>query len=296
MTLKVLVVDDSKVNTRLLTEILKAEGLEVFSTNNSQKALETARVVNPDLILLDIMMPELDGFTICKLLKATFELQDIPVIMVTAKKDRFDIKHALELGAFDYIKIPFDEIEVVARVKSALRYKEQHDRLKELATRDSLTGLYNHSLLMELFEKELAKGARKGNSLSFAMIDIDHFKAINDSYGHLTGDIVLKEISRILVESTRIGDIIGRYGGEEFGLVLPQVTKEQASVICERIRQNIENYKFSVGNTTIKITSSIGFCLETPDQLVDKRSMIKKADDALYSAKKNGRNIVQFAC
>lgn len=218
---KVLVVDDHKLNVKLLTDILEDEDFIVYSTDNGLSVLEMTLKFLPDVILLDIMMPGLDGFEVCKLLKENDEVNDIPIIMVTAKAEGIDVKKALEYGAFDYIKKPIDEIEVIARIQSALRFKQSQDLLKELAMKDRLTGLYNHALLVELFEKELAKQQRNDGDIAFVMIDVDHFKRINDTYGHTSGNIVLKELASILKNSVRKGDIVSRYGGEEFGLVLP---------------------------------------------------------------------------
>lgn len=294
MNKKVLVVDDNYLNIRLLTNILEDENFKVFSTDNGLSVLEIASRVKPDIILLDIMMPGLDGFEVCKLLKDDSEVKDIPVIMVTAKTDGIDIKKSLELGAFDYVKKPIDEIEIVARIRSALRLKQQHDKLRELAVKDYLTGLYNHALLIELLDKELAKQQRLNGSISFAMIDIDYFKEINDTYGHVVGNIVLKEVSNILINSVRRGDIVARYGGEEFGIVIPEVDKEGAFQLCERIRRNMEEYDFDIGSEIIKLTVSIGVFFKDKEEIITGSEIIEKADEELYNAKRNGRNRVEI--
>ncbi|MCO5385720.1 MAG: response regulator [Desulfosporosinus sp.] len=219
---KVLVVDDHKLNVKLLTDILEDEDFIVYSTDNGLSVLEMTLKFLPDVILLDIMMPGLDGFEVCKLLKENDEVNDIPIIMVTAKAEGIDVKKALEYGAFDYIKKPIDEIEVIARIQSALRFKQSQDLLKELAMKDRLTGLYNHALLVELFEKELAKQQRNDGDIAFVMIDVDHFKRINDTYGHTSGNIVLKELASILKNSVRKGDIVSRYGEKNLALFYPK--------------------------------------------------------------------------
>ena len=294
MNEKILIVDDNNLNIRLLTDILKDENFTVFSADNGLPVLEMTRRIQPDVILLDIMMPGLDGFEVCKLLKSDQEVKDIPVIMVTAKTEGSDIKNALELGAFDYIKKPIDEIEVIARVQSALRLKEHQDKLKELAMKDGLTGLYNHGLLMELFEKELAKQQRINGNISFAMVDIDYFKEINDTYGHMAGNIILKELSNILINSVRKGDIVARYGGEEFSIVLPQTDKLSAFQLCDRIRKKIEYFNFNIGNETIKATVSIGLFFKDSKDIITGMEIMKKADEELYKAKNNGRNRVEI--
>ena len=294
MSIKVLIVDDSRLNIKILTHILCAEGYTTISVNNGLNVVETARLEKPDIILLDIIMPGIDGFEVCKNLKSDFELKDIPVIMVTAKTQGCDVKMALDLGAFDYIKKPLDEGEVIARVQSAIRFKQQHDCLKELAMKDSLTGLYNHALLIELFDKELSKQERSGNDVCFAMIDIDFFKNVNDTYGHMSGDFILKELSSILMKSVRKSDIVGRYGGEEFSIILPKIYHDAALSLCNRIRENVENHEFHIDGQIIHITVSIGICFKNSSESITYSQMIKGADNALYLAKNNGRNRVEL--
>ncbi|HBF36334.1 MAG TPA: diguanylate cyclase response regulator, partial [Firmicutes bacterium] len=195
MMKKVFVVDDNKKNIRLLQEILEDNSFEVYPFESGLSVVDKAKEIKPDIILLDIMMPEMDGFVVCQNLKREPETKDIPVIMVTAKAEGADVKKALENGAFDYIKKPIDEVETLARIQAALHFKEEQDQLKERAMKDSMTGLYNHALLVDLSKKEYVKAERSGVPLSFAMLDIDFFKAVNDIYGHKAGDSVLQEIA-----------------------------------------------------------------------------------------------------
>lgn len=294
MNEKILVVDDSNFNIKLLTEILEHEDFIIHSLNNGSRVLETTLEIKPDVIMLDIIMPGLDGFDVCKLLKSNTEVLDIPIIMVTSRTEGSDIKKALEMGAFDYIKKPLDATEVIARVQSAIRFKVALDKLKELAMKDSLTGIYNHALLIELFEKDLAKQERNSDNIAFVMIDIDFFKRVNDAYGHAAGDHVLKELSNILKDSIRYGDIVGRYGGEEFSIILEASNKQDTFNLCDRIRQKVEDYNFIFENETIKITISMGICFKEPKDITPGKEIIKKADEALYKAKNNGRNIVEL--
>jgi len=294
MDKKILVVDDNQKNIRLLVDILEDEDYTVYSTDDPLTVLDLAKEIKPEIILLDIMMPNLDGFQLCAMLKKDFDLKDIPVIMVTAKTEGTDLKKGLELGAFDYIKKPIDEVEVVARIQSALRYKEQQDKLKGMAMKDGLTGLYNHALLVELLNKELIKQERLNNDLAFAMLDIDYFKKVNDTYGHLVGDIVLRELANILNQSVRKSDIVGRYGGEEFGIVFPEINQQGVWLVCERIRQNIEKHQFDTGEQLIGATISIGICFKGSEDSFSSSEMIRRADSALYQAKRKGRNRVEF--
>lgn len=293
MNEKILVVDDNQNNLRLLQDILEDETYEVITIDDSLSVLDVACKIKPDLILLDIMMPNMDGFEVCRRIKTHPEINDIPIIMVTAKSDGIDLKNAFDLGAVDYIKKPFDEMEIIARVQSVLRLKHNQDNLKEKASKDGLTGIYNHALLIELFEKEYLKAKRASESLAFVMLDIDHFKLVNDTYGHTGGDIVLQELVKILNNSIRENDLVGRYGGEEFSIVLGKATCEDTFDICERIRKNVESHDFQIGELTIHVTISVGFYYKASEDTISSSEMIKLADEALYKAKQSGRNKVE---
>lgn len=290
---KILIVDDNQNNIRLLQDILEDEGYEVHSLNSGIPVVETSRRIKPDIILLDIMMPLLDGFEVCKALKEDAELRDTPVIMVTAKSEGKDLKNALEIGAVDYIKKPIDEEEVIARVQSALRQKNSREDLRNKATKDGLTGLLNHNILLELLELEIKKQERTKQVISFVMLDIDYFKRVNDTYGHTAGDLVLKELSLVLQGIIRGGDYPGRYGGEEFGIILPDISREDTFQLCERIRERIAAYDFYINTDNIKATISIGFYNKSAENEITYENVIKHADEALYMAKQNGRNRVE---
>lgn len=295
MEIKILIIDDNRMNCRLLKEILEDEGFTVEICNESVLSIKYANTFKPDIILLDIMMPEMDGFEVCKLLKSNSVLMHIPVIMVTAKTDSADLKKALEIGAFDYIRKPVDDIEVIARINSAYKYKKINDQLREMAMKDGLTGIYNHTLLVELFEKEAARCRRMNENTAFLMIDVDFFKVINDTYGHLAGDAILRELAETISKSVRVNDIVGRYGGEEFGVVLSGLTEIDTIKVCEKIRRNIDEKQFKYDDISIKITVSIGFCLRRPEDASNINENIRKADEALYNAKKMGRNRVEVS-
>jgi diguanylate cyclase (GGDEF)-like protein len=287
---KILAIDDSSLNLKLLYSILTKEGFEVFTTLNSLEALPLAIQHNPDLILLDIMMPGLSGLEVLKLLKQNSLTHTMSVLMVTARTKAEDVRDALETGAFDYVKKPLEEVEIVARVHSALRYKIYQDRLLAMAMRDSLTGLYNHGLLIELLGKELYNARRKEQSVTFAMMDIDHFKRINDQYGHQAGDMILQEVAGLLTKGLRKGDAIGRYGGEEFGFILTGVELDQAVLLSDRIRQTIQETTFTYEGQKISITVSFGLSVTFPDRQDAPNELIRRADAALYRAKETGRN------
>lgn len=295
MSKRVLVADDSKLNIAMITDILRSEGYEVFSVNSGLDVMDSAYRIKPDIILLDLIMPGKDGFTVCSELKCNHDLRNIPVIMVTARTEARYLKMALEIGAFDYIRKPMDAIEIIARLKSALRYKEYQDKLEEMAMKDGLTGLYNHALLIDLLSKEHSKQSRKEGNLAFVMLDIDFFKNVNDTYGHLQGNEVLKGMAKIMLSSIRESDIAGRYGGEEFALILPEIPKDKVILVCERIRRRVALYPFEVQGQTINITVSIGVCYKPGDSAISYNDMIRLADDALYEAKHSGRNNVKVS-
>ncbi len=293
MNSRILVVDDNNNNLRLLKDILEDENYDVITSASGIPVLEMVKNLKPALILLDIMMPEMDGFEVCRALKNDFDTKEIPVIMVTAKAEGKDLRNALEIGAIDYIKKPIDEMEVIARVASALRQEKQKEELQDKASRDGLTSLYNHALLIDLLDKELMKQDRNKEEITYVMLDIDFFKKTNDTYGHAAGDIVLKDLAGILVSNVRVGDIAGRYGGEEFGLVLPNISSGDSYNLCDRIRKNVEDHIFDIGSSSIHITISIGLCHRKSGDELTCTSMIKHADEALYRAKENGRNRVE---
>ncbi|MFP4662390.1 MAG: diguanylate cyclase [Halanaerobiales bacterium] len=294
MNNKIMVVDDNKLNIRLLEEILKDENYDVYTLDDGSDVLEIARSIKPAAILLDIMMPGIDGFEVCRLLKEDYDTREIPVIMVNAKTEAEGLLEAFDLGAFDYIKKPINEVEVLARLNSALRYRKQQEELKDMAMKDGLTELYNHTLLLELLEKEYEKAGREGNPIAFLMIDIDHFKKINDTYGHLAGDKILKEVADILLEYSRQSDIVGRYGGEEFGIILPDISLKGTEKVSERIRSSVEENEFIVDGQSIKLSVSIGICYNDLTNITGCHDMIKEADSALYRAKEKGRNRVEI--
>lgn len=286
----ILAIDDSVVNLKLLSVVLGREGFEVITTSDSLEALPLTLEHAPHLILLDVMMPGLSGLEILRLLKQNNLTQSVPVLMVTARTKGEDVKAALEAGAFDYVKKPLDDVEIVARVRSALRYKEHQDRLTAMAMHDSLTGLYNHKLLIELLERELATGRRKIQPVSFCMADIDHFKILNDRYGHQAGDQVLQEVSRLLTHGLRKSDPVGRYGGEEFGIVLGGCAPDKAEALCERLRKAVASHSFAVLGQSVHVTMSLGLAHADPNEEVSETDLIRRADQALYKAKEAGRN------
>jgi len=300
----VLIIDDSETVRERIICILEsfelfayfyeaADGLEGF-----KKLLSTPA----DIILCDLEMPRIDGFKFLSMLKSRPELQDIPVILLTGKHNQEMKIKGLELGASDYVTKPFDPGELVARVKVHLKIKHLQDDLKssnerllELSNTDHLTGLFNRRYLMDILDKELQRCIRKSGCLSLIILDIDHFKKVNDTFGHQQGDEVLKIVSKALQKELRNYDIAARYGGEEFVAVLPEANPKEAIFVAERIRSAMPEIKFSGDMANHTITVSLGVASFPCPNCNSVDEFIKLADDALYRAKTNGRNRVEFA-
>ncbi len=283
----ILIVDDNEANLLLLDTVLKSEQYQVVQAQDGLEALVKVKETNPDLILLDIMMPNLDGYECCDRLKDNPDTNDIPIIFLSAKGKREDIIHGLELGAVDYMTKPFNRMELLLRVRTQIELKISRDRLRKLAMMDGLTGLYNHSYMHERLSSEISRAARHDDELSVVMFDIDYFKQVNDSWGHLVGDAVLRRVAKLMGEHIRQEDILGRYGGEEFLLILPQTNLDEAIVTADKIRQEVADMEWS--EHSINITVSAGVVAWKNE---DEPNLVEVADERLYAAKRGGRNRV----
>lgn len=291
----ILVVDSNAINRKLLNLILHKEGFQISSAQHAMEALPLAVEERPALVMLDLTLPGIDGLEFCRMLKENAVTQGIPVIIISSRTRGSDVMKALNAGAFDFIKKPIDEMEVIARVRSALRHRQNEQRLLNMAVRDSLTGLYNHGLIIDLLTKELYNSFRKQRPLVYVMIDVDHFKSINDNYGHQAGDEVLKTIARLFEETLRRGDYLGRYGGEEFAMIFPGLDRENGVPLCERLRRTVENHAFTFDGSRIPVTISLGAFEASPDREWGAKDVVQLADGALYTAKESGRNRVEWA-
>ncbi|HEY3282087.1 MAG TPA: diguanylate cyclase [Armatimonadota bacterium] len=292
----ILLVDDDPINRELLEARLSFTGYRVLSATNGAEALECASSEHPDLILMDIMMPGMSGYDVCRSLKQDPATERIPVIFISAKTNVTDKVAGLQMGATDFISKPFVAEELLARVEVALRTKQEQDRLREEAGRlqamtltDPLTGLYNRRMLDERLEEEVSRSRRYGTPLSCLMIDIDDFKKVNDRFGHPTGDTVLKQISEVLRCCSRAIDVVSRYGGEEFAVLLPETCLQGATQAAERIRAQLTH---DVGAGVLpgisRVTLSVGIArLSAGD---DGNTLLAKADAALYRAKADGKD------
>lgn len=284
-----LIVDDVPTNVQTLAQIFK-EHYRLKIATGGARALELAEMEPiPDLILLDVSMPDINGYDVCRLLKEKRVTADIPIIFVTGRDSVEDEEYGLSLGAVDYIVKPIRPVIAKARVKTHITLKRQRDLLAETAVRDQLTGLYNRHMLNDQLERRLSFALRHNEAMSIILIDLDHFKLVNDTFGHLAGDGVLREVAKVLRKSARREDIAARFGGEELMLLLDKCTGADARNKAEHIRQEIE----ALNPEGVKVTASIGVA-EASEEISTIQLLLKRADDALYQAKEEGRNRVVF--
>lgn len=296
----ILIVDDNPENLDILATRLRFRGYEVVTADNGEEALAKVREAPPDLVLLDVMMPDIDGYEVTRHIKSDPDLPFIPVILVTARDSTQDKVAGLDAGADDYLTKPLNFPELEARVRSMMRIKELQDELEEknrelekLSISDGLTGLYNHRHIQEVVHEEYERARRTGEPLSVVMLDFDHFKKVNDAYGHQVGDRVLQEMAEILNKTAREIDKLGRYGGEEFIAVLPETDAEEATTFAERVRERVERHHFAVGRAEpLQLTISAGTATYPYPGVYNPRTLVQRADQALYAAKRAGRNCV----
>ncbi len=308
-TARILVVDDHPDNIELLRARLEARGYEVETAEDGEEALRKVFERPPSLVLLDVMMPKMDGFETVRRIKANKDLPFIPVIMQTALDSTQDIVEGLNAGADDYITKPLNFAELEARVKSLLRIKalqesleererqlqEINEKLERMSMTDGLTGIANRRSLEEKLKDMFEHSLRLHEPLSVVMCDIDRFKSVNDTYGHQAGDDVLKQFAQVIHREAREIDRVGRYGGEEFMLLLPGTVLDAAVTFAERVRHSIESHTFEFEGGTLKRTMSCGVASWPHPKIQQTDGLIKAADDALYVAKKTGRNkVIRF--
>ena len=299
-----LIVDDSQVLRGQVVDFMKGTGLftNYLEAENGLEGFKVLLNNDVDVVLCDLEMPGMDGLKFLGMHNAREELKDIPVIMLTGHGESEKKIKGLEQGASDYITKPFDAGELIARVKVQLKIKslqddlkEQNRQLEQISNTDALTQLANRRFLMESIEKEYQRSLREENNLSLIMADIDHFKKINDTYGHQEGDVALKTVARIITEQLRDYDIAARFGGEEFAIVLPNTALGNAVQVASRIRKKVEAMSFQGDLRKLKMTISLGVSSSPQNKVEGVSDLIKLADDALYSAKKDGRNKVVIA-
>ena len=306
---RVLIVDDHEDNVELLRARLEAWGYAPECAGDGAEALRKIEESPPDLVLLDVMMPKIDGIEVARRVKGNPHLPFIPIIMQTALDATENKVEGLEAGADDYITKPIDFAELKARLTSMLRIKrlqeqledrerqllEANERLRHMSQTDALTGLDNRRQLEERLQEMFEHARRLGESFACVMCDLDRFKSVNDEFGHQAGDAVLKQFARILREEVREIDRAGRYGGEEFMLLLPGTVLDAAVTFAERVRKHVEGHTFTFEQHSIKRTASFGVSAWPHPRISNCDALMRAADDALYVAKETGRNrVVRF--
>lgn len=307
---KILFADDEEVNRTLVHRRLTRAGYEVATVANGAEVLEQMSVAAPDVVVLDLMMPVMDGQQACQAIKGDPEMSDVPVIILSAR-DETEIKvNCLGIGASDYISKPFRIEELIARINVAVRAKRERDALRQTAARaqaqaaaahektlsDALTGLLNRFGLQHALAREFSAARRYDRTLSCLMIDLDHFKSINDTFGHLTGDLAITQVAGALQETMRGSDLVCRYGGEEFIALLPETNLGGAQILAEKVRAAVADHSFGGddgGTARFPLTLSIGVAELREGE--SGNDMIARADAGLYLAKQRGRNRVEIA-
>jgi len=292
---KILVIDDDPFSANLIDSCLRAAGFMSSYCCQPQQALNTIASELPDLIILDVVMPGLDGFDLCRRVRTHPALQFTPIIFVTRKGDLEQRVRGLEVGGNDYIAKPFEPQELVARVRSHL---QRLAALRDMAVREGLTRCYNHKYFKMRMEQEIARARRYKQDLALGILDIDHFKNVNDTHGHPAGDAALVHLANLIGLSVRSTDVVARYGGEEFGILLVQAGGAEAQIITNRIRERIALNRFALPSPTIggemvqvPVTVSIGVARFSPTD--NSQTLLERADRALYEAKNSGRNQVK---
>lgn len=288
---KLLVVDDQAINIQVMHQVFGGD-YQVFMATSGAQALALCQTNPPDLILLDVVMPGMDGFEVCTQLKANETTSNIPVIFVTAHTDAAQETHGLSLGAVDFIAKPINPAVVRARVKTQLTLKFQSDLLRKLVFLDGLTGVFNRRYFDQQLTLEWARATRSNAPLSVIMLDVDHFKPYNDRYGHQAGDDCLREIANALKSGLkRPADLVARYGGEEFACILPDTPFDDAFALAVELEQRIRRRKITHAASSHDgvVTASLGLATRTLDSGGDAQTLVRLADQQLYNAKQSGR-------
>jgi two-component system cell cycle response regulator len=309
---KILVVDDSRTQLEWLVQVLEREGYAVSAASDGKEAIRKVRTDPPDLVLLDMILPDMDGLEVLRILKARPEDQFVPVIALSVKSDLDSKVKGLRIGADDFLAKPFAEAEILARCAAMLRIKHLQERLRDMqktleqqSITDALTGLKNRRFFDERLPEEFRRAQRYGDYLSLIMIDLDHFKDVNDRYGHPAGDAVLREAASLIRASIRDPDICARYGGEEFAVILPKTHMAGALAVAERIWRELGAKEYAIppgaqpapgadatAPRAVRVTASIGIAFYPSKDITSGELLLRYADQALYQGKRAGRNTI----
>jgi diguanylate cyclase (GGDEF)-like protein len=308
MSAKILLVEDNKAQAGVVLDYLQEKSHEVTWVADGKAAIKMAATRPFDIVLLDLVLPDMHGNQICRWLKQHKDTRTVPIIMLTAMDSLTDKVTGLDAGADDYLLKPYNNIELEARIAACLRVKAMQDELAEknrqleelvnqvnvLAITDPLTGLYNRRHFEGVMSREFKKISRYGFHLSCFLLDLDFFKKVNDDYSHSVGDTVLIGTSKILLKSVRDVDIVARWGGEEFIVLLPQAGRDDALMVSERVLKNISNHKYKEMPDR-QVTASIGVACAPDPAITSSEKLVDTADLAMYRAKKCGRNRVEIS-
>ena len=299
---KVLIADDSIVSRHLLEATLRKWGYEVTVACDGVEALHALEQDDaPALVILDWMMPGMTGLEVCHKIRERTREPYVYILLLTSKSQKEDLIEGMDAGADDYITKPFDQHELQVRLRAGTRLVNlqaellsAREALREQATKDALTHLWNRSSILEILDKELARSGRERRPVGVVMVDLDHFKNVNDNYGHFAGDAVLCESARRLQNSVRQYDAIGRYGGEELLILLPGCDEQTSYSQAERMRKQLSDTAMSLSGPSIHVTASFGVTTAVPGESWTAEGLLRRADEALYQAKKRGRNRAEF--
>lgn len=288
---RLLVVDDQPINIQVMHQIFAGE-YQVFMATNGPQAIQLCKANPPDLVLLDVVMPQMDGYEVCRQLKTDPSTRDIPVIFVTANTETDQETLGLEVGAVDFITKPVVPAVVKARVRTHVTLKQQSDLLRKMAFLDGLLGVFNRRYFDQQLATEMSRAHRNGTALSVLMIDVDFFKKYNDTYGHLAGDDCLRNVAASIRQTLRRpGDVVARYGGEEFACILPETSLADALTLGRTLEQSVRALGIAHSSSDIAnvVTVSVGACCKPQETQGAPDALVAQADAQLYHAKHNGR-------
>jgi two-component system cell cycle response regulator len=294
---RVLIVQAESSERAFQKSLFAEAGMSVIEASSGAEVLDFLATDRPDLVVLGRALPDMDGLDLLPSLKSN-ELEFLPVLVASNRGETAERVRGLQLGADDYISRPCDPAELLARVRALLRTKQTHDRIRKLqatleqmVVNDPLTGLHNRRYLMDRLLQEMQRSDRHGEPLAFAMLDLDSFRPINDQYGHVIGDKVLRAVGNAIAKSIRVSDIAARYGGDEFGVILPQTPPEGAMRVCERLLRTISELILQDENgKSCRVTASLGLAYYPADDVETPEDLVHSADGALYGAKRSGKN------
>lgn len=292
--MRILIADDSLVSRHLLEATLRKWNYKVTTARDGREAWNILRGDDPPRIaILDWVMPGLSGLEVCKNVRAHAKKDDLNytyLVLLSSKSQRDDLIEGMEAGADDYLIKPFDQHELKVRLRAGSRIIDLERQLHEQATKDFLTGIWNRSAILDILGREIVRATRDRRPIGVVLADIDHFKSINDTFGHLAGDAVLREFARRVSGAMRPYDSLGRYGGEEFLAILPGCDEDCTASQAERMRRALSEEPMPIDGSSRPVTASFGACCYRPESSITAEQLIRAADQALYSAKRQGRN------